>query len=98
MFNDQDQVDPEMLGSACIGAAFCTASGIFVHAHIDCAEFFGPGLQEDCIRQYSKNACCSVGTVCGMFETVSKMKYERILIKSFSALKSLKKNILINQH
>lgn len=67
VFNDRDQVDREMLGSACIGAAHCMSSGSFIHAHIDCAEFFGPPLQEGCIRQYSRDSCCSIGTVCGNF-------------------------------
>ena len=54
-----------MLGDSCIGAAYCTSEGSFNHAHIDCAEFFGPQLQPECIRQYSNTSCCSTGSVCG---------------------------------
>lgn len=64
-FNDRDSVDSDMLKDSCIGAAHCTSEGSFVHAHIDCAEFFGPQLQPECIRQYSKDSCCSTGSVCG---------------------------------
>jgi hypothetical protein len=63
--NEGDEIDEKLLDSSCIGAAQCSENGIFTHAHIDCAEFFGPRLQPDCIRQYSKDSCCSVGSVCG---------------------------------
>lgn len=63
-----------MLRDSCIGAAHCTSGGSFIHAHIDCAEFFGPQLQPECIRQYSINSCCSVGSVCGKFIAILFIK------------------------
>lgn len=60
-----ESVDKLLLKSSCIGSAFCSSAGKFVHAHLDCAEFFGPPLQPGCVRQYSPDSCCSTGTVCG---------------------------------
>lgn len=79
VLNDRENIERETLGSACIGAASCTSSGTFIHAHIDCAEFFGPPLQEGCIRQYSRDHCCSVGTVCGELNIFNEILFNSLL-------------------
>ncbi|KAG5679963.1 hypothetical protein PVAND_009498 [Polypedilum vanderplanki] len=64
-YDPDSSIDDDSLKASCIGAAHCTDGGNFIHAHRDCAEFFGPPLPSDCIRQYSRDQCCSIGNVCG---------------------------------
>lgn len=76
VINPGDDVDKELLKGFCIGASFCDSQGKFVYAHKDCAEIFRV-LQPGCIRQYSRDKCCSIGTVCG---NVTKKKEKNINI------------------
>lgn len=64
VYNENENVESELLHGTCNRHASCGKHGKFSLAHYDCAEHFKP-RQEECIHQYAHGTCCSVHTVCG---------------------------------
>jgi hypothetical protein len=74
---ENEKIDDNLLGDACVSSPTCTTNGKFIYAQRDCAEYFGPPLLPECRRMYAKDKCCSVGTVCGKRE--KKLKFMQII-------------------
>jgi hypothetical protein len=64
------------LAGTCNGHCSCTeprdsSPAEFVCAHIDCPEFFGNEYDDQsrkCIRQYDREHCCAINTICGKLQ------------------------------
>ena len=70
IYEQQESIDEQVLGESCTGSCKCPKTNgqkvnTFICAHKECAENFGPALLPGCIRQYSNDKCCSIGTDCG---------------------------------
>ncbi|CAO1431676.1 unnamed protein product [Diamesa tonsa] len=77
-----ESIDETVLAESCTGSCKCPKTNgqkvnTFICAHKDCPENFGPALLPGCIRQYSNDQCCSIGTVCGEIATnLEKCEFE----------------------
>ena len=63
-YSTGDKVDDLLLSGSCDEACRCEDQK-FECEHINCDERFGPQLELGCVRKYSNEKCCSIGTVCG---------------------------------
>ena len=77
VYEQLESVDETVLAESCTGSCKCPKSNgqkanTFICAHKDCPENFGPALLPGCIRQYSNDKCCSIGTVCGKKNKLKK--------------------------
>lgn len=74
MLNTGEYLKSSALGGMCSAACYCRKGrdgkpADLQCAHVDCPEFFGGGhdQNDNCVKQYDRNHCCSIKTVCGNF-------------------------------
>ncbi|XP_065086057.1 uncharacterized protein LOC135708047 [Ochlerotatus camptorhynchus] len=69
VYDINENVPSEETSEFCTALVSCNVGNegrpaAFIHAHIDCPEFFRP-REPDCVHQFQPSSCCSSGKVCG---------------------------------